>query len=106
MEFKNFKNPFLMATIIVIVLNIMVYFFFSPSVGKKTYFRSIFYMWITTMIFMYIHNMAIMEEYKDKLNENLNLDLVNRTGSEFEIKPDIKNNEVEGRGETNEDELI
>ena len=47
-----------------------------------------------------------LNEYKDKLNENLNLDLVNRTGSEFEIKPDIKNNEVEGRGETNEDELI
>lgn len=81
---STFANPFIVAIIIVIVLNIMIFFFFKPGstkrVGRKTYFRAIFYMWLISTGILYLHHSAVDNDYKNKLAENMNLKLVNKTG--------------------------
>ena len=101
---KGFANPFMLSSVIVIVLNIMVFFFFHPKVSRKTYFRGIFYMFIVTMSMVYLHHRAVDEEYRLELEKNMNIKLINQTGSD-EIEPviDVFKTETTGGGE---DELI
>lgn len=89
-EYEAFANPFLIASIIVIILNLMVFFFFKPQIGRKSYFRSLFYMWIITLTIMYLHHKAVDTKYKKKLEENVNMSLVSKEGmGEDMIEPVI-----------------
>jgi len=84
---RLFANPFLTAFTIVLILNIMVFFFFAPKVTKKTYFKSLFYMILITTSIMYLHHYAVDIEYKKQLDINVGTVLVNKTGSGEEIEP-------------------
>lgn len=101
---KGFVNPFLLASIIVIVLNIMVFFFFHPQVSRKIYFRSMFYMWLVTVSLVYLHHRALDSEYQLELENNMNINLINKTaGNDEEILPEIPK---EKKNIITEDELI
>lgn len=98
---QGFANPFILSIIIVIVINIMVYFFFCPKVTTKTYFRSIFYMTIVITAMVYMHHREVDKYYSEELKKNINIDLVKGTGpTNDKIEPIITNTVA------TEDELI
>ena len=106
---KGFADPFFLSIAIVVVLNIMVFFFFHPAVSRKAYFRGIFYMWIVTMAMVYLHHRAVDGDYRAEMEKNLNIDLVagkGTSGAGEEIEPHIDVFEKKSDGGDDEDELI
>lgn len=85
----TFSNPFIVSIVIVLVIILLIFFMLKPKAGRKTYFRSIFYMWLSILGIMYLHNNAINYGHKQSMNNNMNLQLINKTGSFEELTPTL-----------------
>jgi hypothetical protein len=91
------NNPFFVAFVIVFVINIMVFFFFRPEAEIKVYFRSLFYMWITTTGIFYLHHKKMEADFKKKMDEMTGAAMVNSVKNMDQmIEPELPK---EGRGE-------
>lgn len=85
----NFRNPFLVAIWIVVILNILMFLLLPRAQipSASVYFRALFYEWIFTVLIFYIHNYAVENEFKSQMNQKLSMDLIR--GSSEELKPTI-----------------
>lgn len=102
-----FSNPFIFAGVLIIVLTIMFIFFYRPTIGRKTFIRSLFYMYVVTCGALYFHHRQLQLEFDSKLQSNLNIGLVTKEGSSEEaIIPLIGASQSEKPKVNFEDELI
>ena len=79
------SNPFIVGLIIVFVLNLIL-MFISPrtkngNISSKRLFRSSLYQYIIVTLILYVHHNRLINEYNQKYESNLKLDLVSKTGS-------------------------
>jgi hypothetical protein len=101
-----FSNPFVFSLLIVIVLNIMFIFFYRPKVGRKTFIRAFFYLYLACTTLVYFHHRQMQQDFDSKINSNLNLDLITREGSQEDIiVPQIEKVDLNFKPQL-EDELI
>ncbi len=105
------SNPFIVGIVIVIALNFII-IFVSPrlkngNISSKRLFRSTFYQYIIITFILYIHHNRVHNEYKQKYESELKLDLVSKTGSkEDRIEPDLKTEITPEINNNIEDEFI
>jgi hypothetical protein len=89
MDNNIITNPFVVAFVIVIVLNIMMLFFYQPKFGRKVFIRATFYMYIITTFMVYFHYRFMENYFQDKFKTGMNMSLLSKQGASEEIQPTI-----------------